>query len=1145
MKRVFALILALILCMSLLPFAAMAEENPLPQEEEEQQENTLTEENGLPEEGENEEDEVPEVPAEELTGQGEVPSNAVAEASEEEEANGEKGLFSEETDRDTDLVVEGEEEETEPETAAKDGESKDGGPSGTCGLNGDNIAWELSSDYKTLTLSGSGAMANFANVKAEPWYNYRTYITQVVISEGITTLGNNSFNQCSSLPSVTLPSTLTSIGNSVFRKCSLLSSISIPNSVTSIGYGVFYECSILSSVTLPNTLTNIESQAFYNCLKLTSITLPATVTTIAGNAFEGCSDLSSITLPSGLTSLGGSAFKNCSSLAGTVTIPGTVTSIGGDTFYGCKKIENVIVENGVTSLPNNMFYNCSGLITVSLPESLTSIGSNCFYQCNYMTTINLPSNLASVGGSAFYRCSSLESVTIPASLTSAYNAFSECMIKTVVFEEGCTTVASSMFKTCVMLQSLTLASTITTIGATAFDGCKMLPNVTLPESLTSMGEGAFSGCTAMTEFIIPAGLTSLPKSMIRNCTGITQIVIPSTVTSIGDFAFSGTGLINVVIPDSVTSIGSYVFDSCASLESVLLSENITGIWQQAFANCPNLTSITLPAGITTIGNSAFQNCTGLTEITIPDGVTKLDNYAFQGSGIHEITIPDSVTLIGTYAFDSCGSLTDVYYKGTEAQWNAIEIHLLNDSLDNAVKHFMAGILYPVAVYSTNTSCTASVANISISPEDTSFPFDTSVTVTAGQAGGYSFVGWYPVVSVSGGQVTGYENTCLATTLNYTFNVREGQQLAAVYSANSNASVTIHPLNGAAFSIDGVEYSAEQTLSVPLSSTLTITAKEADRVLQWENRSHKLLGTGSSLTLSVVSSNDIYLVYKGEESASGSYVRFVSEFGQVVAEAWYNTNSTVTLPDGPSRFGYNFEYWVFDGTETEATAAAIQAKIGVDSVITLKPYYTQDSTSYTVTVNFRNAGGASIGSGSTAYTEIPIGTVYTVSAPQIQGYLFSCWKDASGETVLGYNTEYNLLVSTDVTVTACYAMEQTQAQPVITLSELYTITSGSTHRVSCAATRSIPDGYTLVEHGILFAKNYSGTTDDFIFGTEGVRKSVSSDTAMNGVFKVNVKVSDDSAVIFFRGYLILRNDSTGNTETVYTGIASGSYANLPH
>ena len=173
---------------------------------------------------------------------------------------------------------------------------------GTCG---DNLTWTLNTKDSTLVISGTGEMTS------RPWSDYKSYIKYVTLPDGLTSIRNSAFYDCSSLTSVTIPNSVTSIGNSAFYCCSFLTSVTIGNSVTSIGSGAFLNCSGLTSITIPNSVTSIGGSAFSYCSGLTSITIPNSVTSIGESAFECCSGLTSVTLGSGVTSIGNGAFSGC------------------------------------------------------------------------------------------------------------------------------------------------------------------------------------------------------------------------------------------------------------------------------------------------------------------------------------------------------------------------------------------------------------------------------------------------------------------------------------------------------------------------------------------------------------------------------------------------------------------------------------------------------------------------------------------------------------------------------------------------------------------------------------------------------------------------------------------------------------------
>ena len=139
-------------------------------------------------------------------------------------------------------------------------------------------------------------------------------ITNLVIPNAITTIGNYSFAGCSGLTNISIPNSVTDIGDDAFCYCSGLTSITIPNSVTTIGDGAFYDCSGLTNITIPNSVTSIGEYAFSECSGLTNITIPNSVTTIGKSAFIDCTELTSITIPNSVVSIGKNAFSRCSKL---------------------------------------------------------------------------------------------------------------------------------------------------------------------------------------------------------------------------------------------------------------------------------------------------------------------------------------------------------------------------------------------------------------------------------------------------------------------------------------------------------------------------------------------------------------------------------------------------------------------------------------------------------------------------------------------------------------------------------------------------------------------------------------------------------------------------------------------------------------
>ena len=171
--------------------------------------------------------------------------------------------------------------------------------SGSCG---DSVTYTFTSSTGTLTISGTGDMTNYS-IYGTPWSSYRSSITSLVIENGVTSIGDFAFFDCSGLTSVTIPDSVTSIGEAAFSNCSgFTGSLTIPVGVTSIGSCAFYDCSGLTSVTIPDSVTSIGSSAFYRCSGLTSVTYKGTSDPGASSsAFYGCSNLTAVNVPSNYT----------------------------------------------------------------------------------------------------------------------------------------------------------------------------------------------------------------------------------------------------------------------------------------------------------------------------------------------------------------------------------------------------------------------------------------------------------------------------------------------------------------------------------------------------------------------------------------------------------------------------------------------------------------------------------------------------------------------------------------------------------------------------------------------------------------------------------------------------------------------------
>lgn len=571
---------------------------------------------------------------------------------------------------------------------------------------GESLTWKFKGG--TLSIDGTGEMYDYSEDYLAPWSEHCVEITNVTISDGVTSIGSYSFCYCS-VKSITLPFGLKHIGSSAFFNCPNIQQIKIPDSVEYIDPYAFSLCKGLHTVKLPASLTLISEELFAECDNLKNLDIPGSVTEIGANAFSKCTEFSLTGLPSSIKSIGAAAFANCGRIEELV-LPETLEHIGEAAFGG-----TVI---GKASFEGT-------------PEKWAAIGGDCGIECEVI----FPNHICDFGSSWQYdtqnhwqscSCGKTQNegehtgdgdtcTVCDAALSEALGSGSiDSGLSWSLSRSGALTINGSGkmpdFSSVAnaapwdeqkdKIQSAVIESGVQSISGGAFSGCTALEKVSISDTVAQIDLNAFDGCTALAEFEVAADnkafssdggvLFSAGKELMRCPVGkAADCTVPSGTVAIAGGAFKDCAkLERLVIPDSVTAIGKSAFENCAALKRITLPKSITKLEALTFSGCAALAEITLPDGLKALGEKVFSGCTALRSVKIPTEVTVIPADAFSGcSSLESITIPKSVSHIDERAFDGCTALKKVDYLGSDTDWSQVTKETGNNVLDNAEKSF--------------------------------------------------------------------------------------------------------------------------------------------------------------------------------------------------------------------------------------------------------------------------------------------------------------------------------------------------------------------------------------------------------------------------------------------------------------------------
>ena len=583
---------------------------------------------------------------------------------------------------------------------------------------GEYVYWSFLTGGK-LVISGNGAMFDYSNTSRAPWYEYRDQVKEVIVGNGVTSIGAYAFQNCKELRKVTLSSSVTRIGVSAFAFCSALTEIDIPARVTEVGSYAFYKCASLSSITFNSKTTKIAGSAN---------TIPAMATIYApekSQALSYAKKFGRTCMEIVVTEVEGTvgnlrwylSSDGRLTISGKGSMPDYSSSTRAPWYQYNARINELVIGEGVTNVGAYAFQSMTQIASVTLSSTVTKIGVSAFAVCKALVDMELTKTVATVDSYAFYGCTNLKELrilgkntafsgsaaTVPEialirgqenSKASEYaNKYNKTYLdldavaqgscgdslkwkvtadrELVIFGAGAMTDFSSAARApwynayCNTIESVTVREGVTTIGSYAFQNCKKITLVTLPSTLTSIGVSAFSLCSSLPEIEIPENVEMLGSYAFYKCTGMTDIRFLSVEMTITSSANT--------IPETATihcAAGSKAekyaekFARPVNRIIVVLAEGSCG---------EDVTWKYISGGELIIsGKGAMEDYAStrrapwyayrykIKTVTIEQGVTTVGDYAFYGcSAITVANLPQSATSLGVSSFSLCSGLTEM------------------------------------------------------------------------------------------------------------------------------------------------------------------------------------------------------------------------------------------------------------------------------------------------------------------------------------------------------------------------------------------------------------------------------------------------------------------------------------------------------
>ena len=535
----------------------------------------------------------------------------------------------------------------------------------------------------------------------ESFFSGLKHLEEVILPDSVVEISNHAFSHCTSLKTVKLPNDLEIIAQNAFGYCTSLKQIDLPQKLTLIGEMAFIE-SGLESVSIPSG--EIGNNSFSNCTSLKSLYIGSGVTRIGVGAFSS-SGLTVADMADGVEYIGDSAFAYCRSLT-KLAIPGSVSYVGEHLLTLCEQLQSLTVPYlGKSRIVNSANVNHAALLSYyfdgsgSMLKQVTvtegnlyrnayndewiAISYGAFQGWDKLEIINLPSDLQYIGQSAFEGCTSISSISIPESVCSiGSRAFAGTGITSIRLPNG-------IYNTKINLSN---QNGYTHIGESAFAGCPNLAEIVFGTSPTSVGAEAFAYNQGLKKVVVPNNV-ELQVGVFYNCTNIEELSVPRIEGRHFGILFTSKqqyeGLDYIVDGGNAWwNDGTISENVPESLKTVRVTGTDTLLNEYAFSGCVYIENIYFSDGLEIVARYAFDGCTALKTLVLPNTASDIWDYAFNHcTSLENLTFGFGMSEIGDVFYDT-EKLANVYFYGTQEQWDNIIMWHLTGYLEEATVHIM-------------------------------------------------------------------------------------------------------------------------------------------------------------------------------------------------------------------------------------------------------------------------------------------------------------------------------------------------------------------------------------------------------------------------------------------------------------------------